>query len=48
MVVQEDTKFLQSTAADVTDTWSFSGKSVEVKGGEIQLFQTNVKYKIKK
>jgi len=41
-VLNEDTKFLQSTAADISDTWTTPGKTVEVKGGETQLFQTKV------
>lgn len=38
--LQEDTKFLQSKAADI-ENWTKPGEML--KGGEIQLFQTNVK-----
>ena len=41
-VLNEDTKFLQSTTADIVDTWSTPGKPVATKGGEVQLFQTKV------
>ncbi|HEY4063618.1 MAG TPA: RHS repeat-associated core domain-containing protein [Puia sp.] len=46
IVLNEDTKFLQSTSADIKD-WT-PGSNRELKGGETQLFQTGVKYKIKK
>src|ERR1700694_2962717 len=40
--LNEDTKFLHSTAADIKDTWSKPGRTTEVKGGETQLFQVKV------
>ena len=43
-MLAEDTKFLQSTTSDVVDTWTSPGKSVPTKGGEVQLFQTKVKF----
>ena len=42
ITLNEDTKFLQSTAGDITDTWSKPGQAINVKGGETQLFQVNV------
>ncbi len=42
-ILDEVTKFLKSTAADMIDTWTVPGKSIVVKGGETQLFQTKVK-----
>jgi RHS repeat-associated protein len=41
--LQEKTTFLKSTASDITDTWSKPGQAIDVKGGETQLFQSNVK-----
>jgi RHS repeat-associated protein len=41
--LEKDTKFLQSTTADIEDTWTTPGKTIEVKGGETQLFQVGVK-----
>ncbi|HWK02986.1 MAG TPA: RHS repeat-associated core domain-containing protein [Puia sp.] len=46
IVLSEDTKFLQSTSADIKD-WT-PGSNRELKGGETQLFQTGVKYEVKK
>ncbi|MFI5160458.1 MAG: RHS repeat-associated core domain-containing protein [Sphingobacteriales bacterium] len=43
IVLQEDTKFLESTAKTIQDTWTVPGKSLTAEGGGIQLFQTNVK-----
>ena len=45
VVLTEDTKFLQSTAGDI-ENWLKPGEML--KGGETQLFQTNVKFEIKK
>lgn len=45
VVLTEDTKFLQSTAANI-ENWNKPGEML--KGGETQLFQSNVKYEIKK
>ncbi|ULQ55430.1 hypothetical protein KJS94_12335 [Flavihumibacter rivuli] len=45
VVLTEDTKFLRSTAGDI-ENWNKPGEIL--KGGETQLFQTNVKYEIKK
>jgi hypothetical protein len=47
VVLQEDTKFLQTTTSDITDTWSVGGKSIDVKGGGTQLFQAGVKATVK-
>lgn len=41
-VLNEDTKFLQSTTTDILDTWTTPGKAVSTQGGEIQLFQPKV------
>ena len=45
VVLSEDTKFLQSISSDI-ESWLEPGKTY--KGGEVQLFQTNVKAEIKK
>jgi hypothetical protein len=41
-ILNEDTKFLQSTTSDIKDTWTVPGKTFNAKGGEVQLFQTKV------
>jgi len=42
ITLNQDTKFLQSTTADTQDTWSKPGQTIDVKGGETQLFQRDV------
>jgi hypothetical protein len=44
VVLSEDIKFLQSTSADI-ENWNKPGEIL--KGGETQLFQTNVKAEVK-
>jgi RHS repeat-associated protein len=45
VVLNEDTKFLQSTTATI-ENWNKPGSGEMLQGGETQLFQTNVKYEI--
>ncbi|SFP79739.1 RHS repeat domain-containing protein [Parafilimonas terrae] len=45
VILNEDTKFLQSTASDI-ENWNKPGEIL--KGGETQFFQTNVKVEVKK
>ncbi len=46
VILTEDTKFLRSTTAPSIENWNKPGEML--KGGETQLFQTKVKYEIKK